>query len=54
MLRNFAGIAPVDGGVQVGVLEHDERGVAAELHRGAQHVVGRLPRAGSGRPRWSR
>ena len=39
MLRNFAIIAPSTACVQVGVVEHDERRVAAELHRGAQHAV---------------
>ncbi len=33
---------PLDGGVEVGVLEHEERRVAAELHRDAQHLLGRL------------
>ena len=32
----------VDRLVEVGVVEHDERGVAAELHRGAQHALRRL------------
>ncbi len=32
----------LDGGVEVGVLEHDERGVAAELHRDAQDLLGGL------------
>ncbi len=32
----------LDGGVDVGVLEDDERRVPAELHRGAEHAVGRL------------
>ena len=39
MLRILAIIAPVDRGVEVGVVEHEERGVAAELHRGAQDLV---------------
>ena len=32
----------LDRGVDVGVVEHDERRVAAELHRRLEHVVGRL------------
>ena len=32
----------VDGRVEVGVLEHEERGVAAELHRHPQDLLGRL------------
>ena len=32
----------LDGGVEVGVLEHEERRVAAELHRDAQDLLGRL------------
>ena len=32
----------VDGGVEVGVVEDEERGVAAELHRDAQDLLGRL------------
>jgi hypothetical protein len=32
----------LDGLVDVGVLEHDERGVAAELHRQPQEIVGGL------------
>ena len=45
---------PGDGGVDVGVLEHHERGVAAELHRGPQHRSPTRPRAAGGPPRWSR
>jgi hypothetical protein len=40
-----------DGGVEVGVVEHDERCVSAELHRGAEHVlrgVGHQPLAHRG------
>ena len=39
-LRILAAMAPGDGGVHVGVLEHQERCVAAELHRGPQHLLG--------------
>ncbi len=46
----------LDGGLQVGVLEDEERGIAAELHRHAQHLIRRpghepaadLGRAGEG------
>ena len=40
----------VDRLVEVGVVEHDERGVAAELHRGAQHVLSPPARSACGRP----
>jgi hypothetical protein len=33
---------PFDGGIDIGILEHQERRVAAELHRRLEHVVGRL------------
>jgi hypothetical protein len=39
MLRILASIAPVHGGVELGVVEHDERRVAAELHRHAEHLL---------------
>ena len=39
-VAHLGGHGPFDGLIQVGVLEHDERGVAAELHGGAQHVLG--------------
>ena len=42
MLRILAIIAPVDRGVDVGVLEDQERRVAAELHRGPQQALGGL------------
>ena len=42
MLRIFAIIAPCDGRVDVGVVEDDERRVAAELHREPQQVLGGL------------
>ena len=42
MLRIFAWKAASTATVEVGVLEHQERGVATELHRGAQDAVGGL------------
>ena len=41
-------------GVDVGVLEHEERRVAAELHRQAQEVLRRPAPSACGRPRSSR
>ena len=41
MLRSFAIIALSTASVEVGVVEDDERRVAAELHRDAQHAVRR-------------
>jgi hypothetical protein len=37
---HLGGHGPFDGLVQVGVLEHDERCVAAQFHGGAQDVLG--------------
>ena len=42
MLRILASIAPVDGGVEVGVVEDQERRVAAQLHRDPQQLLGGL------------
>ena len=44
----------VDGGVEVGVGEDEERRVAAELHRAVDDLVGGLAAAAPGRPRSSR
>lgn len=41
-VAQLGGHRAVDRGVQVGVLAHDERRVAAQLHRGAQHGTGGL------------
>ena len=50
-IRRSAGLATVahlgqhraiDGGIHIGVVEHHERGVAAEFHRGAQQLLRRL------------
>ena len=44
----FAAIAhlgdhgPLDGGVEIGIIEHDEGGVAAQFHRAGNDRVGRL------------
>ena len=54
MLRIFAIIAPCDGGVEVGVVEHEERRVAAELHRQPQQRCPRPAPSARGRPRSSR
>ena len=62
-VRRRAGLAHVahlgdhralDRGVDVGVVEHDEGRVAAELHRGLHHVVGGLVQQLAARPRSSR
>ena len=42
MLRIFASIAPSTASVEVGVLEDEERRVAAELHRHPQELLGGL------------
>ena len=42
MLRILASMAPSTAGVDVGVLEDEERGVAAELHRHPQQLLGGL------------
>jgi hypothetical protein len=44
----------VDRGVEVRVLEDDERRVAPQLHRGVQDAVGALPQQRAARRRWSR
>ena len=58
-IRRSAGLATVahlgqhraiDGGVDVGVVEHHERGIAAEFHRGAQQLVRRLLHQGLADP----
>ena len=41
-VAHLGGHGAVDGGVEVGVGEDDEGGVAAELHRDAQDALGGL------------
>ena len=41
-VAHLRGERALDGGVEIGVLEHQEGGVAAELHRDAQDLLGGL------------
>ena len=53
-LRNFEAIVPSMAAVEVGVVEDDERGVAAELQREPLDLVGARRGSAPCRPRSSR
>ena len=54
VLRNFEAIAPSTASVEVGVVEHDQRRVAAELERDLLDRAGALAPSAACRPRSSR